>query len=1040
MARIVRRILISVAAVVAGLVLAIQLLLNSPLVPSLISRYVPDYIDGDLGFSRIRFSLIRHFPNVSVTVEDLSLTYPHDRFAAFDTVGMQHPLLSRGRGADMDTLAAFGRLHASVNVWRLLRSEISVGKVSLEELKAYAHSYDSLHANWNMFITSDEPKDTASKPFALPWIKVGDLSVSEPRVVYTDGAGAVFAEVGFDRLSLSGAALACSDSIVLDGIRLGLDGLSAGAGYGWFSDERNMIDAGLKVDADIRADGIWTPAGRLPDAEARLMLSDGRVYYAPLSAPLDLSLAAQASVDHGRVDADVTDLRARTRGLNLDAELAASDVLGKDPALSLDAAAHAVLDSVMSLMPKDFGILASGAMDIDLDARAHVSELSLYKFDRARISGHLNGDRIRVRMPADTLNVDAFRPSVDLASASDGILLNFNLDSIYVNMGADLKAKVRSMRNSGRLFKVESNGRMTPRLEFESDNGAIFFKSGATRAAVRGARIAAAVEKRVFDAARMRRKPGAMRREQQNVPDQITGGDIRVAVDSSILGYLKQWKPSGEIALGNAFVATPALPLRTRIGQTSASFDDREILLDTMSVHCGTSDISASGRVSNFMGLFTQRRMRRPAVMRLNLDSRRINVNELIAAMQIGSKESADTSLDYQESFVLDSIAEPVIDSTSGMGLFIVPGNIDAELKVNADRVTYTDVEIQPLRAAVNVKDRTIQILNTSAATNIGDVTLDAYYSTKVKSDISAGVDLVLRDISADGIIHMLPSVDEMMPALKSFSGKLGCEISGTTQIDTNMNVVIPSVDGVIRISGHDLEVEDAGDLRKITRLLLFRNKNIGHIEDLDVSAVVHDSKVEVFPFELAVDRYRLALRGMQSLDNTMSYHVSILKSPFLIPFGINMYGTLDNWRFNIGFPKYREGRVPAFSKEIESVRFNIAESIRNIFQRGVEDVKQFNREIVRELNQSGAHADSAIELAGTMEEYNEIESVAFSMDAMAWEEELASEVDAVLEASFLDTEKLLKSYQEQIYDKKTTERIKQLKEESDRKKKNKKK
>jgi len=351
----------------------------------------------------------------------------------------------------------------------------------------------------------------------------------------------------------------------------------------------------------------------------------------------------------------------------------------------------------------------------------------------------------------------------------------------------------------------------------------------------------------------------------------------------------------------------------------------------------------------------------------------------------------------------------------------VVPGNVKASLEVRADSVDYTDLKVGPVITVAGVQDRTAQILGTHVISDFGRIALDAYYSTQSKEDISAGVNLTLADMDAHDIIHMLPSVDDMMPALKSFEGNLGCELSATTQLDTNMNVVIPSLNGLLRITGQDLEVKDAGDLRRITRLLLFRNKDIGHIDDLSVDAVIHNSQMEVFPFQLGVDRYRLALRRTQGFDKSMYYHASILRSPFLIRFGINLYGTLDNWRFSLGRARYKEGRVPVFTQQLDTVQYNIAEGIRNIFQSGVRHVHDYN------LEQERLRAFEDDEVL-TPEEQREIDYFALSVELEEQQAALDAEVNEAIAAATLDTDKLMQQYADQIYDKRILRKMEKLK------------
>ena len=237
-----------------------------------------------------------------------------------------------------------------------------------------------------------------------------------------------------------------------------------------------------------------------------------------------------------------------------------------------------------------------------------------------------------------------------------------------------------------------------------------------------------------------------------------------------------------------------------------------------------------------------------------------------------------------------------------------------------------------------------------------------------------------------------------------------------------DFTMFLPTAEGLLRIGGRDLYVHNAGSFRKITRLLLFRNKNIGHIDDLSVDAVIHNSQVEVFPFQLGVDRYRLALRGTQGFDKSMYYHASILRSPFLIRFGINLYGTLDNWRFSLGRARYKEGRVPVFTEQLDTVQFNIAQGIRNIFDSGIRHVNAYNME--QERLQAYEEDDEPL----SAEEQQEIDDFALSIELEEQQAALDAEVNEAIAAATLDTDKLMQQYAEQIYDKRILRKMERLK------------
>ena len=185
---------------VLGLVLVLLVVLKIVLTPavltSMVNRFAGEYVDGDLSFGRIEASVFRHFPSVTLSLDDALLTYPHDRYERYDSLFIQSRYRSRGRGESVDTLASFSNFSASVNLAALLGGRIHIQDVSLRGARIFAHQYGDEGANWNIFRSGAEssPDDTSST--SLPHIIVHNLSLSEnPRVVYTDAADTLFASI-----------------------------------------------------------------------------------------------------------------------------------------------------------------------------------------------------------------------------------------------------------------------------------------------------------------------------------------------------------------------------------------------------------------------------------------------------------------------------------------------------------------------------------------------------------------------------------------------------------------------------------------------------------------------------------------------------------------------------------------------------------------------------------------------------------------------------------------------------------------------------
>lgn len=1106
------KVLLIILGVIAALTVALQVVLNSRIVTNIVDKLAAEHVDGDLNYSRMHISV---FPRIKLAVDSLSITYPHDRFSAYESRDWD-PYRAEGRCQDADTLASIGSLKLAVNPWAILGGRIRLAYLEVSRLGVFARAYPDSLANWQLFKGSGEPKDTSSKGFSLPWISIGKISVDDARLAYSSASDSLAAALDVDEIGLGGAARLSSerikvsdafldmllkgeyagmavpvrlgaeasmdrdslcmdidlkkldaslahipltaagrvkllrDSTVVDG-HVSIDGCPLDSlirNYGpAFTDMARNIDTDALLSLKLDADGSLSGTS-IPVMDASVVIPPCHVSYLPLDILASLDLDVEASADRRKVvDACVNKLAVRTDGLGITAGGDADDLLGEDPLFNLSTVAYAKLDSLLKYLPKSLGIrTASGNINLDLSARAHRSNLDKYNFSNASVRGSVVGDRLILDRPADTLAAAVYHPDIMLSSDSDGLLVTADFDSLRFALGSGLAANVKGMKNSARISKVEDNGKWVPRMEVGTGGDRIFVKAGTSRIGVMGASVSASARKRPEmhrrgsgrdSLARSRRFDPSRPRPDYLSEPEFAKQDVVIAIDSTIKRYFRAWVPGGRIKADNGFFASPAMPLRTRLSAMDASFTDNEVRIDTLSARCGTSDVSIKGNLSGIRRAILSKGFIRSNV---NIHSKRINVNEIIAAFAKGTSGDIAPGDEEGESFVVDSL-DTTGEEQLKMSLVVVPANVDATVRLSADRVNYTDIDVNDLRASVKMKERTLQLLDTQAATEFGNIGLDAYYSTKTKQDISSGLDLKLSQISAEKIIHLLPTVDSMMPALKSFEGNLDLDLSATTQLDTAMNIIIPSLDGIVRISGKDLNISDAGDLKRITRLLLFKNKNIGHINDLNVSAVVHDSKLEVFPFELGVDRYKLALRGMQGLDRSMYYHVSILKSPFLIPFGINLYGTLDNWRFNLGFAKYREGKVPAFSSQLDTMQVNIAQSIRDIFAKGVDNVARYNRRAVAKVGNSAGKIKpyDDISMYGTAES-DAIDDLAISLAFSEFEESLQAEVDAALAESYKEiNDRLMREYEEMTYDKGMKERIQRLKEQGEKKKKKKK-
>ena len=531
-----------------------------------------------------------------------------------------------------------------------------------------------------------------------------------------------------------------------------------------------------------------------------------------------------------------------------------------------------------------------------------------------------------------------------------------------------------ALSNSANIFKIspKSGSPDVPVLTLDSSSGRVIMRGPVNRIFVRNLDLDAtaamnSIERRrrarAFVDSLARRNPGVpmdslfgrfrRTRGSRPVPEWLSEEDfrerdIRIDLGETFRGYMRDWDFDGSMSIGSAGVVSPYFPLRNRLSDVRASFNNNELRFGSFRLASGTSGLSASGRLGGLRSALAGRGMLR---LDMDLDAERLNLNELLAAWELGSRFEpeglSDASLgiedeEYQEMVVVDTLADSAAPDMST--LIVVPGNLVADLRLKASDVSYAKLKIDSMTADIAVRERCVQLTNTSLSSDIGDIGFEGFYSTRTKQDLKTGFDLELKDITAEKVIEMMPAVDSVMSMLKSFRGRLNCVVSATADLDTAMNIMTPSINGVIRISGDDLTLSESTAFEQIARKLMFKDRTGGHIDRMSVEGLISDNKIEVFPFVLKADRYTLAMSGVQNLDASFKYHVSVIDSPLPFRVGIDLSGTFDDFKFRIGKPKYKSAAVPVFSEVIDDTRINLRESIQDIFRRGVDNAIRENR------------------------------------------------------------------------------------------------
>lgn len=1074
--KVIRNVLLGLVGLVLVLLVTLQILLRPSVLTGIVNSVAANLVEGEVSFREVRAHVIKSFPFLNIDAKELSITYPHERYARYDSVftqvGRRRNLLRMGYGKEgIDTLVSVRELSLSLNYVALAKGAYHIHKAELVRPRIFAHYYDSTAANWDILpLGGDREKDT-QKP--LPPVRIDRVSLLDrPMVVFTNPVDTLHGMFTMRRLALDGKvdlqklnktearfsidSMLVSGQLPKDTLSLRLDHLRVEAGKrhvlasaeastrlmtGSFG--RLRVPIGLDLDADfpkreddalevmlndlklrlsalelegkgsvVKRESAWdmdvvaavrdcplgevireyrdnleflkkvdTDArvsleasakgtygeGQTPAINARLQVPASTIDYEGLGRKGRLAVDALVRTDDlQNVDAVVDRLLVDIAGVHIDATGKARDILGEDPQVQLDGSAKARLDSLTKVFLADMGVSGTGSLDMKLSAKARLSQLNAAQIGKADINCDLKGRNVSLEYPKDSAS--ALLPVLDVNLATKGNTIDRNLkegarvlalgakiDTLDVKYGSTfvrggklhllmqnsadvlkgrtdrssimgiLRVNNLRMRDSDGLavglrenterFRLEpaSDTRPVPRLNLGSSSGALRLRMGSDVYSLRQVNFDISALRHQVRQGLSERRAHLLDSLQRLYPDVPRDSLFRVARQRRVALESRDDFASADISIS----LSDAIRKYFREWDVDGKLDvgSGSIRMPAFPLKTGLSGVSGTfdndtldlkhiTLTAGASDVSAQARLTGIRRAVLGRGRSRLKLKADVSSNHLDANELLRAYAYYSSFDAKDTLeAVQLPDTVDKSKLLVIPSNLEVDFSLEANSILYDSLEVSWAAADVAMRDRTVQITNALAA---------------------------------------------------------------TADIDTCMNLILPSIDGVMRISGKDLTLKDSEEFSRLAGKLMFKDRNKAHIDNMSVTGIVQDNTLEVFPFVLDVDRYMLAASGRQHLERDFRYHISVIKSPLIVKFGVDAWGPdFDNIHYGLTKAKYRSANVPVFTKQLDTVQFSLIAAIHNIFELGVEKAMEENRNAATQVSALSAREEESLPLEG---------------------------------------------------------------------------
>ena len=925
-------------------------------------------LDADLKVESVELTFFSTFPQFGLKVDDGFLV---------------SKVLNDSLPQKTDSLLAFKECVLTVNpLDYFLKNKISVYNLSLKNVAVYAYRNKAGKANWEIVKTSSDTlaveKDTISQNKFDSEVDIRQVELEHANLIFDDRNTEVYSRIDdvdlrlklaltkgvsslgveFENknilfwqqgeLLINKVAASLQTDIEIDrstalwtlkntgltinGIRLDVNGelkrdtvtkmVGVNLKYGLHAPsmetvmnmipeayvKRGQISAKGEVKVDGTLEGNYGNK-QLPAVSLNIKINDASARYEGLPYGIDNFTADfESYIDLMRRNPSFLNLKilhfegAHTKIL---ADAKVEDLL-IDPLITLHTESTVDLDALAKTFPLQENVTIRGKLDAGLNLKCRLSSLKKQDIGRIRLGGRLALKDFELKDTAKDFN---FLGNADLKfSDSETLQAELDIREIILNSRKfvseidRMKAKVVSTnpQDTTKIVTLQCELEMNKLRANIGDSLKIYSGKTTGTGELAPKEQNSAMPMISFS---MRTDSLFFNANETKLALGVAGIKAKLEKKNDSL-----WIPRGIVGFDRLLVHTPEFGLPLRVRKTAVTVDGPKITLRNASLKIGHSDMVATGEV---MGLYRAMTKNETLKARLAISSEMIDCNQLINSFSLSE----------------DSVSVAVTDTVSPteMKLFVLPGNLDFELQTDLKKVVFGKVDL---------KNRTLYLRNLEMRALDADMKAVMVYRADSVRGGYTGFDFKIRDINIAKLVDFIPSMDTIVPMLRSFEGRVQFDVAAEARLDSNMNIRIPTLRSAMYIKGDSLVLMDGETFAEISKMLMFKNKKKNVFDSISVNVVVNDGSVLVYPFQVSIDRYKAAIGGEQGLDMNFKYHISILKSPLPFKAGVNISGNLDKMKIRVGKAKYKDDVTPAAIHKVDSTRMDLGRRIVERFHR----------------------------------------------------------------------------------------------------------
>ena len=310
---------------------------------------------------------------------------------------------------------------------------------------------------------------------------------------------------------------------------------------------------------------------------------------------------------------------------------------------------------------------------------------------------------------------------------------------------------------------------------------------------------------------------------------------------------------SGTVKANNVTYKSADLPQGVKISNGTATFNNNQIVLQSLNGTAGSSDFAASGTVSNYLGyMFTPGQSLKG---NLTVNSRNFNVNEWMVD-EVSAKPTATGAK----------------APAAANGVLQIPKFFDLVLNSHVDNVTYDNLKLSNATGVVTVNDQTATLKNLKFNTLGASFGTTGSYSSKDLSHPKFNFGLNIDNLNFQKAFSAFNTIKTLVPLASQVEGVFGTNfnVSGEMGPDMMPNLATLSGKGIFDVVKAAINQSEV--MTKIASLTTLPELKTLLVVDKKIQANIVNGNLVVQPFDLTIGDVKMNIGGSNSLTGVLSY------------------------------------------------------------------------------------------------------------------------------------------------------------------------